>query len=634
MGFFSDKCPECNAKVRRGASFCPSCGEAAPKAKMVCPSCGVTAKATAKFCGRCGAAVKPQTEEESPVDTLNRWKRTPDEFARRIEASDLRGLLNRGLVVEPGTRALIFQGGALAGAVSEGTYDLNRPMEGVDAAMPATAILADAGDVVLPLLYENLRTQEEVTVDGTVEVVVRLSDPAAVNANLMHGRDRLSVSELAEMLWNESANVLQARVRGTSVTELDASVELKSSLEDDLREKVGDLVARNGLELVRLRFVGLTSGDYEKVQDKRAKTFLAGEKLEDTERRAIINQRLRETLTRDRMDKFNSERDFEEFVKQTEHEEGMKGVIRKEEMEDLKRTFVEKKGDAETARKHLLELLELGHQLEVLRKEHSIDDETLQKRLQHARQELEARHKTEWDEAQHKHRIADLERDKKLADEKAKIRIRDDKGILGLKLRVEKIDLAHKEASQQMSVEQEAKDREAQRELERHRVLSQVEQERLAVDLKKTELMKDMTEDQILALMAKDSPDVANAIAERSKAQAQAGSSQEVRTLYDKMLAAKEAEADRLERVMDKAMQSIGRAAESAVDQQRQQKEEIKDIAGQSMDRMADVAAARAANSAAAAEPSGATEVVCPKCQSQSPAGTKFCDNCGYKFFE
>lgn len=632
MGFFSDTCPECNAKVRRGASFCPSCGEPAPKAKTVCPSCGETAKATANFCGKCGISVKPVSEEEAPVDVLNRWKRSTDDFARRIEASDLRGTLHRGLVVEPGTQALIFQGGALAGVVSEGTYDMNRPMKGVDAAMPATAILADAGDVVLPLLYRNLRTREEVTVDATVEAVVRLTDPAAVNANLMHGRDRLSVSELSEMLWHESANVLQARVKETSVADLDAGAELKSSMEDDLREKVGTILARNGLELVRIRFVWLTSREYEKVQDRRAETFLAEEKLEDNEQRAIVRQRLRETLTQDRMGRFNSKNDFEEFVKQTEHELGMKNVIRQAELEDLNRTFWEKKDDNEIARRHLLEKLDLEHQLEVQQKKHSFDDQELQNRLQQERQKLESRQQAEWGQSQQEHRIAALKREERLADEDAKMQIRKDKIHLGLTAREQKIDLAHKEASQQMTLEQEAKDREAQRELERHRVLSQVEQARLAADLKKTELMKDMSEDQILALMAKDSPDVASAIAERAKAQA--GSSQEVRALYDKMLAAKEAEADRLERVMDKAMQSIGRAAESAVDQQRQQKEEIKDIAGQSMDRMADVAAARAGNPAAAAEPSGATEVVCPKCQSQSPAGTKFCDNCGYKFFE
>ena len=72
-------------------------------------------KTTAKFCGHCGTPTPlgDAAEGRNPVDTLNRWRRTEGQFAQRVEASDLRGMLSRGLVVEPGTQALIFQGGAL-----------------------------------------------------------------------------------------------------------------------------------------------------------------------------------------------------------------------------------------------------------------------------------------------------------------------------------------------------------------------------------------------------------------------------------------------------------------------------------------------------------------------------------------
>ena len=125
MGFFSDRCPECGGSVRRSAAFCPHCGTSAPRARTACPGCGAEVKASSHYCGKCGAPV--QAAEKSPVtvDPLNRWERSSDEFARRIEAQDLRGLLQRGLIVEPGTRALIIQGGVLASVVGEGAYDLN-----------------------------------------------------------------------------------------------------------------------------------------------------------------------------------------------------------------------------------------------------------------------------------------------------------------------------------------------------------------------------------------------------------------------------------------------------------------------------------------------------------------------------
>ena len=178
MGFFSDTCPQCGGRVRHGASFCPRCGKAAPRSNMICPACGREIAAGGKFCPKCGAPVQSTADEPPPVDELNRWRPSPEEFARRIEAADLRGTLHRGIVVEPGTRALVFQGGALAGAVTEGTYDLNRPLEGVDLAAPATAILIREGDVALPLVCRDLRTREEVPAEAAVEIVVPCTPPS------------------------------------------------------------------------------------------------------------------------------------------------------------------------------------------------------------------------------------------------------------------------------------------------------------------------------------------------------------------------------------------------------------------------------------------------------------------------
>jgi len=145
----------------------------------------------------------------------------------------------------------------------------------------------------------------------------------------------------------------------------------------------------------------------------------------------------------------------------------------------------------------------------------------------------------------------------------------------------------------------------------------------------------EMSEEQILALMAGDSPHVAAAIAERARAQAQAGTGAEVKALYEKILAGKESEADRIERMAGRAMESMAQVAAGSADRERQQKEEIKEVANQSMDRMADVATAKAG--ATGGQPAPATpaaEVVCPKCQLQVASGSKFCDNCGHQFFE
>ena len=665
---FSDKCSACGAEVNRGAGFCPQCGVAIPGARVVCPACGQANKGTAKFCSQCRTPLMPKPEAEAATDQRNRWKRPLDEFARRIETGDLNTLLQPGLVVEPGTQALIFQAGVLAATVSQGAFDLSRPLPGVDAAVPATAIVMDAGDTTLSLLYSELRSREDVPVDVIVAVTVALADAVALYTNLMHGRESLAVTALADMVWAAGANVVQARLRSAGVNELDGNLQLKADLERDLRTHMDTALQRNGLRLIDLRFVEFQSPMYEKVRQRRAETFVAQERIADAEQRAVLNQRLRDTLTRERLHKFTTATDFEQFVRQTEHELGLKQVIRREEMEELKRTYENKRDDDELARKHLLEKLELEQDLAMRRLNWSGERDKLDHQIEQQRKSLQAQQQMEWSKFQQELQARGSLREESVADARSKAEeVRIKMGLAGeaLDLRAKRAAQEHDEQSRRIQREQEEKDRDSARlretqelvarhEQERIRALSEAEQARLAADLKKTEIFQGMSEEQILALMAKDSPHVAEAIAERARAQAQtkAASSEEVKALYERVLAGKESEADRLERIMGQlagkeseadrlerimgqALGTAERIAGASAAKEREQKAEVRGALEQSMDRLGDVATARAGTPAVAASGErSSADVVCPDCHRQSPAGSKFCENCGHQFYK
>ena len=393
-----------------------------------------------------------------------------------------------------------------------------------------------------------------------------------------------------------------------------------------------------GLELaVELRFVDIASPEYDQVRHRRAATFLAGTVADDRERRVVVRQRLRDTLTRDRIAQFSASRDLEEFVNQTEHELGMKGVIRAAEMEELKQTYEQRSGDAEIARRHLLEKLELEHRLEVLRREQTLDSTQLQHRLDQERKALEAGQQAEWTAYQQQLRRRQTDSEEAVQDTRAwsdsatiKMAVAGD----AVELRRKRAAQEHEQEKQRTELDEWRKDGEVRRELDRIHALSEAEQGRLAADLKKTELMKDLSPDQILAMMAKDSPQVVAAISERARAQAQAGTAAgaEIQALYEKLLAGKDAESNRLERVMERALLSVERVAAGAAGRERDQKDEIKSVVGQGMDRMADVAVARAGSPSG--EGSAAGQVVCPQCRKLVPAGCKFCDECGHRFFD
>ena len=397
MGFFSDRCPECGGSVRWGAAFCPHCGTSAPRATTACPACGAWVKANARYCLKCGAPVQAVTKSAAAADHLNRWRRSGDEFARRIEAHDLRGLLRRGLVVEPGTRALIIQGGVLAGVFGEGAYNLNRPLGEVDTATPATAILLDAGETTLLLSYQDLNSREDLPVEVSLEIVVRLIDGAALATNLMHGSERLMKADLAELLQSQTVNVVQARIKQTPGAELDGNLTVKQALEDDLRQHIGSSLARNGLELVEVRLIAFSTPTLEAIRKRRAESFALEQEAGYLEQREALIQRIRETLDRDRMAQFTSSKDLEQFIRQTEHELGMKELIRQAEMDDLKRTFDQKHQDAEIARRHLLETLELEHRLAVFRKQQTLTDAQFEHTVRLEREALRARQEADWE---------------------------------------------------------------------------------------------------------------------------------------------------------------------------------------------------------------------------------------------
>ncbi len=437
------------------------------------------------------------------------------------------------------------------------------------------------------------------------------------------------------------------------MAELDSNPELRDSLENELRGHVSEILCRNGLALVELRIVRFSAKDYDKLRERRAETFLAEDRIVDTERRAALNRRLRETLTADRMDKFTSAKDLEDFIRQTEHELGMKEIIRSAEMESLKKDFEDKKrrpcdrtptppgaagartriGGLATAESHLRR--------------------TTSSRTVGVRDRQDA----EWETVQHEVRIKNLVVEAELGNEKARIELTRVKAELGMSLRKQKIALDHEEETlrnlrelarkaEEIRLAEHVKDEETKRRIEekeqaaRHelakiRALSDAEQARLAVDLEKTETLRGMSEDQILALMAKDSPHIASAISERARAQS--ATSSEMKALYEKIFLDKDSqrltEADRLERVMARAMDAMERVAGGAAASERTQKEEIKDVMNQGMDRMSDVAIAKAGNPTGPS-PCGDSHVVCPTCHRQSSAGAKFCGNCGHQFYK
>ena len=404
---------------------------------------------------------------------------------------------------------------------------------------------------------------------------------------------------------------------------------MEGGVESDLRQNIGQILQRNGLDLCDLRFVDLSSKAYDKIRDRRAETALKIAEIAEKNR-----ERQAETAL------------FEDHAADEEHRTALNSGLARHTPRSKwtsmpRRTIWSNSSSRQIMRTRLGAGCE-NAELDSLKTD--VQEKSVDRRIKHTQSTQPQIHAIDDAQRQHqlraaqetgsvlrKERVSEAE-----ANAAAELALARQKIRLGMDARKEKIALDHEEESQRLQREQEEKDREVKRRMEEKEQDARHELEKnqslLAADLQKTEIFKGMSEGQILALMAKNSPHVAAAIAKRAKAQAGGQTSKEVQDLYDKILKGKESEADRLERVMGRAMKSMERVAGGSVSRERQQKEEIQSVMGQSMDRMADVAAAKAA--APGTGRSQGADIVCPKCHRQVSAGSQFCETCGHKFFE
>lgn len=160
-----------------GDNFCRFCGERLSGGQLKCPSCGTINNSDANFCGKCGKSLRG----DRPADIEGmRWQRGIDDFATRVDVEDLPGVLKKGIIVEQGTKALLFINGALAEILQPGRYDLGGPaskLKNFDPYRTGTAILVDSGDVELNLNITGIYTKDPLNIDVTCKVIAQIENP-------------------------------------------------------------------------------------------------------------------------------------------------------------------------------------------------------------------------------------------------------------------------------------------------------------------------------------------------------------------------------------------------------------------------------------------------------------------------
>jgi len=552
------------------------------------------------------------------------WQREPDDFATRVDITGDEILGRTEIIVEEGTRAIVFVDGEYVQDLSPGRFEIKgdaAPQGFLKRLLAAiglpdapkrcvvTAILVDSGDIELKNMEaDDLFTSDPLKVSVKANIVIGLRDVSRFHNNVMKSRTGYLITDIVNDVLPEFHDAMEEHIGNRTASELNSNLEFKKELADRLESHLGETFERNGLAVLQVRALRIEHGEMllqvtkqeaENAGRKRLfdvkneadlqKLYEETKKVELVEKRNGILKRMRSAVNEDKMAELESSEQWEEFL----HKHDRSKLLRDEETDKIKRGVIDRKEDHEHARQFLDEELRLEHDLGLQKVEliakGEMDAIALDRELERNRKKLEV----------------------EMEEKRAKIK-------LGFEARDGKDRRDHERAEKEQKLAEEAKDADNRRTIELVQAKSEIDQKKIAADLKKTELLKDLPEDKIMALMADGSPDVAKAMAERYKAEAAAKSAEneEMKNLYREML-------DRTERMHDKSLNAQASAATGRIDAEKRTSDKVERMAERSVYAGARVSAASA---------STGSNVRCADCGFDNKSGARFCQGCGKEF--
>ena len=360
MGFFSDKCmalvdkntgkalsgealeqarqdpkwPRCGNSVSKKAVFCSKCGSPAPGGWWRCPGCGKWIGNDSHFCPHCNTPLYP---EDRVAMAGGVWRKEPEYFAQRFEVGDIKRLLENRLQVQEGTAAVLMDGGEVCGILEAGIHQpdgLARKINWFGNPPPRSVVLIDAGEVIVPLHVEGLRTAEHFPLEFFGEVILRFKgdkDAArAFAANVLKAERLCTFPDIAKRLESAIRGPVDEMCTESSLDDLVRDPERRIRLHERMTARITDDLDACGLEVVRVSSAEFTGDEYEAHEQRLGDVDV---KRREAEYRAA----LRQLSNQEEMDKYKDADALRAYKEMIDHEYRVSSATRDREFELLKR---------------------------------------------------------------------------------------------------------------------------------------------------------------------------------------------------------------------------------------------------------------------------------------------------------
>ncbi len=438
----------------------------------------------------------------------DRWHRSPNDFAARIEISNPEVVLHHGLQVDDGTLALLFQNGKFIGSLEAGYHTFDnffQRLAGLDKGREAHAILLDARSAEVDFELHDIRTEGQVPIDVRMRLLFQISDPKLF-------ADRLIPAETSTFTTMDLANRFQADVRealqivlaGRKADELMCEVRTRELMEEDIVNKLQPVLSTYGLTISGVRLADFGGQAIEYIREKLGDIARMNREVE-------VNRRLRDALREEKVDAFRDEEQLKDYYEQVTHEFGIKSFEREQD----KKRFVQ-------SADHRERLDGLRQDYEARRAEilNRLDEQTLhqQSEVSSVRHEVEkGAIRFEEDVRQQKVRFG-VGQEQQVSQSKTDLEVAR-QGIQALReVKETKLELRRKE--EELNREVEAGQLQMRGDASLQALLSTMSGEQADRLLKfaELEMRKGLSAEQALALVAEKSPEISPAVAEALKA--------------------------------------------------------------------------------------------------------------------
>ncbi len=619
-------CPNCKTHLGEDAKFCPQCGTKV--SAYTCGNCGVTVPPDAKFCPGCGKGFgktlfgRITGANEEDFSRRREWRRTPEDFASKFEIEDLRGILKKTVTVAEGTRAILFQGGAYVGDLPAGHYSLGNILEThlpLNLDERATVVLIDDGVVAIDFTIERseLRTADSVPVGVTGRFTIRNRDSRSFIANLLKGKSRILLADLQEDLRYDLLGVVQSTLSGYRMDDLYGNLAVKEDIESAVRANITPTLASYGFSLEQLRFTQSDEAEWRDILDKRNE---GTKKVTKTGLEIDIEQKLRHLLSDDKLDQLATDERISEYC----HELAQAGIIRENEIEDLKIDLRSRRDDKAFVRRVIRERFEQTHRHETAEAEQDnlLGLDTKAQRHKRAMDVEQVGHDIGADDARREH--GDKWKKREQQQDHAEI-----EGLIDLKKQMD--DAKHRKAREEqvishrdleMGVEIESKKLKQRSDASVEALISMTDggNAEKIMELEKMKRAAVLTEEQIMALSAEKSVTVAEAMKEKfGSARMQElfeTRLQDQQKYMEKIHEMAGDNADRLAGVMNKALDAMGQTATARSSAHQAQGSTI--VASGGGTQPVIINPARQEESR-----------ICPGCKTANSTADRFCKGCG-----